>query len=229
MTELTKCLPQVKTSLALNKSDYGRYVLRFLNFWADMNSQFFDEVFPLEDMPIVMFRPLLKERCEGIFTQSHHNKYGYPLIELCEQILTGTHPLVMAEKEFEEGRLRYLEDIFLHEMVHHFVDDFSWKLNGIWNELLKRDTQKMMEISKAGIGLCLGFAKKHGYAFCHKANQISEVLKISKVRVATAEEILDAEELECFVESFDESPLCDYFPHNVRPENYYLKSIKGRS
>jgi hypothetical protein len=46
-----------------------------------------------------------------------------------------------------------------------------------------------------------------------------------KVRVATTEEVVDAEENDGLPESYDDTPLCESFPQIVRPKGYYLNCI----
>ena len=225
MIAITEEIPQVRIALELNEKEHGQHVLRMMSFWADMNERFFGEVFSLEAVPIILFRPLLKEEMsDGIYTPAHRSGYDYPTMQLCEQILAGSHPLFEAGIEFEEGRLRYLEDVLLHETVHQFIQDCCWSLPGIWHELIEKDAQRMVELGRAGAPLGASAANHHGYAFCHKANQITEILQIPQVRVAAIDEMVDAEENDCSVEPFDDSPLCDYFPHNVRPKERYLNS-----
>lgn len=48
---------------------------------------------------------------------------GHSQIRIRRTLLTGTHPAVRADKQFAEGRERFVSDVLLHEMVHQYQSE----------------------------------------------------------------------------------------------------------
>ena len=81
-------------------------------------------------------------------------------IRLRPSLLDGTHKLLRPGDVFAEGRMRYVEDVLLHESVHQYCD-----------EALHADEKSY---------------KGHGPVFAGECNRIGEALGLAPVRPAKA-------------------------------------------
>jgi hypothetical protein len=108
-------------------------------------------------------------------------------ISLRPSLLDGTYPHLRPEPEFAEGRFRYVADVLLHEMVHHYH----------------------MEITENTEASFHG----HGPAFRDECNRIGAVLRLPPVRSHKKRG------------PDKDLPSCAYWPHIVRPLDYYLGAV----
>jgi hypothetical protein len=95
---------------------HRKVLTRLLDLWEHANADWFGDV--LVPPHILMTEPS-SSKAGG--DTSSVSAWGSTLqIRLRPSIWTGTHRSMREGAEFEEGRLRFLEDIALHETVHQY-------------------------------------------------------------------------------------------------------------
>lgn len=179
--ESHKAIRQAIRDFALKDAEpwFKEQLVRLYDAWEKWNEQFFNSEMVV---PCIFLTepntPRALADCANISAFGARSQ-----IRIRPSLLTGKHPNINPDAPLE-GRVRFIADVMLHEMIHQ-----------LQNEVLNNP-----ELSYKG----------HGPAFAGKCNEIGAVLGLDKVRVAKARG------------KDKDMPSCAYWPHNVRPLDYFL-------
>ena len=156
------------------------HLTRLYMLWEDWNGEHFDsQLWPPYIELLEPPAPTVYGSCAPV--SGFGGKLG---IRLRPSLLTGTHPHMRHGLCHEEGRVLFVADVLLHEMIHQ------------WQQEVSGDTDE-------------GY-HGHGPAFRDKANEIGAKLGLGQTRTSKKR-------------GKDKAlPSCSQWPHNVRPEGYYL-------
>ena len=116
---------------------------------------------------------------------------GKAQIRIRRSLLSGTHPLVAAGDKSKEGRFLFVQDVLLHEIVHQYQHE-------------------ILGIEKTSSYI------SHGPTFRDKCNEISEKLRLGRVRASKTRG------------KDRDLPSCSHWPHCVRPLEYYQGAYRGQ-
>lgn len=161
---------------------YKEYLGQLYKLWEKWNQSLFDSKLP--EVPYISFGTPTNPRRYGQYS-SVSDFGGRAEIKIRESLLTGTHPDIRSEPELRKGRLLFVQDILLHEMIHQYQYEYLDKPEGSYDG--------------------------HGPRFRDAANTVSARLGI--------QEEVRASKVRKQQQSY---PSCAYWPHNVRPRNYYM-------
>jgi hypothetical protein len=144
-----------------------------------------------------------------------------PTYWLDEKTMNGDDVILKSEDRYKSGRLLFMEDVILHEMVHHDV----YRRKGPWEYLKRSDAQKKLEADADQVPrsrtrdlshflMWINVRKEHSMFFRDSCNLVAPRLGLREVEFYAR--------LEDHIASLDNC--CSGFPHNVRPKEYYLEA-----
>lgn len=178
--ESHKAIRQAIRDFALKDAElwYKLQLVRLYDAWEKWNDQFFNS-----EMVVPCIFVTEPHTPRALADCSNFSAFGSrSQIRIRPSILTGKHPNINPDAPME-GRIRFVSDIMLHEMIHQFQ-----------NEVLNQPENSY---------------KGHGPAFASKCNEIGAVLGLDKVRMAKARG-KDKDLPSCAYWPFNVRPL-DYF------------------
>lgn len=168
-------------SLDNNDPEHGALIQDLYEKWSEWDEVAFGKVFSKSNEFVSFGIEHIEE--EGGLAKfgypADRRKWRYTKITLSQAVLTGEQKDFQEGPEYRSGRILFLYDLMLHEMIHHFIEMIQSQAIpiGVSHQDILFDYERSKQMASNYPYADL----RHGVVFTKKANEVAQKLQLPLV------------------------------------------------
>ena len=175
------CEAIILQAASINNPEYQELVAHLYAQWENWDSNLFRSIFTRYELqPLIKIDSKEAIGGRGKFESKKHSKLERPMIWLCVEVINGQEECLQNGDHYYNGRILYLKDIMLHEMIHQFQHEIVYTPGTGLNPEQNLEWGAAMNEEKNKCGNSELF-RSHGIVFTKKANEIAIKLGLPEV------------------------------------------------